>query len=393
MSARPRIPSYRLHKARGLAVVTLDGKDHYLGPYDSPESWEKYHRLIADHLANRGKPVLPPPTGEPLTIQRLCLAYSDFAETYYVKDGKPTAEVDCVTYALQRLIKLYGTTPAAEFGPKSLKLVRDEYIRDGQVRGTINNNVARIKRMFRWAVENELVPPSTHHALAAVAGLRKGRSAAKESTPVRPVDDAHITAALPFMAPAVQAMVRLQRLTGCRPGEVCQMRPCDIDRSGDVWCFRPQSHKTEHHDQDRRIFIGPQAQAILKPWLDRDPEAFCFSAAEMVAQQLREKHARRKVPLRYGNRPRTNRKRNPKRKAGRCYTRDSYRRAIERACTEAKVPAWSPNQLRHTRATELRRLHGLDAAQVVLGHTEAFVTQIYAERDFHKAEEVMRQVG
>jgi hypothetical protein len=71
--------------------------------------------------------VLPPPTGEPLTIQRLCLAYSDFAETYYVKDGKPTAEVDCVTYALQRLIKLYGTTSAAEFGPKALKLVRDEY--------------------------------------------------------------------------------------------------------------------------------------------------------------------------------------------------------------------------------------------------------------------------
>lgn len=127
MSARPRIPSYRRHKARGLAIVTLDGKDHYLGSYDSPESWEKYHRLIADHLANRGKPVLPPPTGEPLTIQRLCLAYSDFAETYYVKDGKPTAEVDCVTYALQRLIKLYGTTSAAEFGPKALKLVRDEY--------------------------------------------------------------------------------------------------------------------------------------------------------------------------------------------------------------------------------------------------------------------------
>ena len=61
--------------------------DHSLGLYDSPESWEKYHRLIADHPANGGKPVLPPPSGEPLTVQRLCLAYSDFAETYYVKDA------------------------------------------------------------------------------------------------------------------------------------------------------------------------------------------------------------------------------------------------------------------------------------------------------------------
>ena len=66
MSARPRIPSYRLHKARNVAVVTLDGKDHYLGQYDSPESWEKYHRLIADHLANRGQTVLPPPSGDRL---------------------------------------------------------------------------------------------------------------------------------------------------------------------------------------------------------------------------------------------------------------------------------------------------------------------------------------
>jgi hypothetical protein len=163
MSARPRIPSYRLHKARNVGVVTLDGKDHYLGPYDSPESWEKYHRLIADYLANGSKPVLPPPTDEVLTIQRLCLAYSDHAERYYVKDGKPTAEVDCITYALQRLIKLYGTTPAAEFGPKALKLVRDEYIHDGQVRGTINNNVARIKRMFQWAESEELVPKATYY--------------------------------------------------------------------------------------------------------------------------------------------------------------------------------------------------------------------------------------
>src|SRR5262245_39738028 len=40
-SAMPRTnrpPSYRLHKATGQAVVTLDDRDHYLGRYDSAES-------------------------------------------------------------------------------------------------------------------------------------------------------------------------------------------------------------------------------------------------------------------------------------------------------------------------------------------------------------------
>ena len=49
----PRHPSYRYHKARHCAVVTLDGKDHYLGAYNSPDSWETYHRLVAEWLVRR----------------------------------------------------------------------------------------------------------------------------------------------------------------------------------------------------------------------------------------------------------------------------------------------------------------------------------------------------
>ena len=41
-------PSYRFHKAWNCAVVSIDGKNHYLGPYHSPESFEKYNRLIAE---------------------------------------------------------------------------------------------------------------------------------------------------------------------------------------------------------------------------------------------------------------------------------------------------------------------------------------------------------
>ena len=63
-------------------------------------------------------------------------------------------------------------------------------------------------------------------------------------------------------------MVRLHLLTGMRPGEVCSMRLCDIDRSGDVWKYSPEGHKTEHHGRSRVILLGRKAQRILQPLLN-----------------------------------------------------------------------------------------------------------------------------
>ena len=112
-------------------------------------------------------------------------------------------------------------------------------------------------------------------------------------------------------------------------------------------------------------------------------------------------------------------KRKPKRKPGKKYATASYGRAIQRACNKAfphpelsKLRAtslsdqqkvelrqwqsehgWNPNQLRHAAATEIRRKFGLEAAQVILGHSQANVTQVYAERDIAKGVEVARRIG
>ncbi|MEO2092036.1 MAG: site-specific integrase [Gemmataceae bacterium] len=109
----------------------------------------------------------------------------------------------------------------------------------GWSRKRINQRVGHVRRAFKWGVENELVPPAVLHALAAVPGLQAGRTAARETTPVEPADDAVVDATLPFLRPAVAAMVRVQRLTGMRPGEVCQVRPADLDTGGPVWKFTP----------------------------------------------------------------------------------------------------------------------------------------------------------
>ena len=76
-----------------------------------------------------------------------------------------------------------------------------------------------------------------HQALRRVAGLRKGRSEARETTIVEPVAEESIRASLPHLSPQVAAMIQLQHLCGARPREVVSIRPCEVDTSGDVWLY------------------------------------------------------------------------------------------------------------------------------------------------------------
>ena len=247
--------------------------------------------------------------------------------------------------------------------------------------------------MFRWGCSQELVPASVLNALESVRGLAKGRTSARESAPIVPMADAIVEATLPFLPGVVADMVRLQRLTGARPEEICLLRPVDLSTQGEVWEYVPESHKTEHQNRSRVIFLGSRAQAILQPYLLREPTAFCFSPRESEKTRRLRRGQGRKTPLSCGNRPGTNRRRTPKCLPGERYSSDSYRRAIHRACKTANVPQWSPYRLRHRAATEIRRRFGLEAAQVVLGHSRASVTQIYAQRDLAKAAAVMHEVG
>jgi integrase len=396
------VPKYRPHLASGQAVVTIGGKDHYLGLYKSKASRIEYDRLVAEWLASGRQPLLGAGERDALSVAEVLLRYWNFAKTYYLKNGKPTSTLEWVKQAIRPLRRLYGRTLASQFGPLALKAVRQQMIDSGRLsRGTINKRIGTIKRIFAWAVSEELVPPSVHQGLQAVAGLRKGRCAAHESVAVTPVADRVVQATLPYLPEVVADMVRLQRLTGCRPGEVRIVRPCDVDTSADVWIYRPESHKTEHHGRERVICIGPKAQEVLRPYLLREKESYCFVPAESEKKRLVLQHQQRKTPLSCGNRPGTNRRRKPKKQPGDRYTTGSYRRAIDRAVDMANrqrngddpLPRWSPNQLRHSAATEIRRQFGLEAAQVALGHAAADITQVYAERDLALAVEVMRKIG
>ena len=302
-------PRYRRHRPSGQAVVTLDGHDHYLGIYGSKISRLEYDRLVGQWIANGRRSPTVAATVPDLTIVELTAAYMQHAATYYRDaDGNPTSELSALKLPLGVLVRLYGRTPAAAFGPLAMEAVRNEMIAKGWGRASINAHVGRLRRMFKWAVARELLPVTVHQSLTTVAGLRAGRTAARETGAIKPVPEAAVEATLPFLSPTVAAMVRVQLLTGARPGEVCSMRTGDLDRSGDVWRYRPAKHKTQHHGHSREIQIGPKAQAVLIPFLRTDPTAFLFSPAEADAAHRAKRSAARRTPASCGNVPGSNRK-------------------------------------------------------------------------------------
>lgn len=384
------VPRYRRHRASGQAVTTINCRDYYLGPYGTKASHLEYDRLIQEWLASGRSPSfgIDP---EAITIVELLAAYVPFAKRYY--GNTRHGEFVNMKRAVTSMLRLYGPTSAAAFGPLELKAVRQSLVSRKLGRTYINATVRRVVRVFRWAVAEGLLPPAVPLALAMVPGLRKGRSDARETDPVRPVDRTLVEATLPHLSPVVAAMVQLQMFCGARPGEICRLRPGDIDRGSDVWLARLCEHKTAHHDRERTIFIGPQGQSVLAPFLSRSADTPCFSPAEALAWIQSQRGARRKTPLSCGNRVGTNRQLQPRRQPGIQYTPQSYYYAIRRACSKAGLEQWSPGQLRHTAGTAIRKQFGLEGAQQILGHAQLSATQIYAERDLRFGIRIAREVG
>ena len=130
------------------------------------------------------------------------------------------------------------------------------------------------------------------------------------------------------------------------------MRPCDIDRGGSVWIYRPASHKTEHHDIERQVSLGPQAQRVLQQFLARNESAYLFDPREAIIESRRKQRQRSENP-----RVRARKKLNFRslRAISDHYTTKSYGHAIYTACKRAEISSWGPNRLRHNAATFLRR--------------------------------------
>jgi integrase len=427
---RPKnaVPQPRQHKGRAVLDVYENGtrRTRTLGSWGSYEAEAEYKRFLAEFATGTHDR----PTGPDLTVSEIALAFLKHADGHYRHpDGRPTSEIGNYRMAVRPLRELYGHALAREFGPKALKTLREHMVGLKWCRGQVNAAVGRVKRLFKWAASEELIPATVFHALQTVTGLRAGRSAARESEPVLPVDDATVDATLPFVNRHVRGLIEFQRLTGCRPGEACLLRRADIDTTAEVWEFRPQHHKNAHRGKARVIAIGPKAQQLLEEYFTDDPAVYLFSPRRAMEELRAARSANRATP-RFPSHMRRNaakRKAKPERAPDERYTTASYGRCVSRACDLAFPPPaplakrpdeiqsgwedrlsaghkaelavwqaahrWHVNQLRHTFATRVRKAHGLEAAQVLLGHSRADVTQIYAERNTELASRVAAKIG
>ncbi|WP_010581910.1 tyrosine-type recombinase/integrase [Schlesneria paludicola] len=338
------IPSYLLHQSSGQARVRVNGHDYLLGEYLSPESMVQYGALVA--RVNANLPPLSPlakSTSEEdpgPSVAELIVAFKAHAAKHYTKNGVPTSEIDCYEACYRILRPLYGLTPIKDFGPLALKAVRTKMIEKKWARSNINVMVGRVRRMWKFAVENEMVSVDVLTRLQSVSPLLRGRDHGAPDRPKRhAVDQVHIEAVRQRVRPLVRDLIDLQLATGARSGELLALTPAMIDRTKETWTTVLDDHKCAHHGLRRMIPFGKKAREIISKYLSDDPDKPLFDIE-----------------------------------------RTSYCRAVTRACTDAKIPRWSPHWLRHTYVTRARAELGVEAARAVAGHTTTDMTDVYSSQ-------------
>ncbi len=372
----------RLHSGSGQAYFLLPPgpgqpkRRYYQGHFfeegreePSPRTLDRAARWLAAYRRAGGAP-LDAEDADSITLAEVV----DRFLTSLERRGESTSELTHYRIALSQAIEVFGRSPAAAFGRAELRAVAEEMAKSRRWgRRTLNAYLQRIRRALREAAHQGLVPIEVSTQLIDPKGINISAREARafdlpEPRDVRPVSAAVIDATCEELPQTLAALVRLQRLTGARCGELVQLTAGLIDREPElppgapagVWTFEPPEHKTADRGQSRTIYIGPAAQRLLGPFIlkTQGPDEPVFATRE-----------------------------------GRPYSTRSVTQAIKRACARAGVEKWTAHRLRHTAATEIRRQYGIEGSRVTLEHSDAATTTIYAERDRAAAFKIASEVG
>ncbi|MGL6193529.1 MAG: hypothetical protein ACRC2T_01760, partial [Thermoguttaceae bacterium] len=256
-----------LCNSAGYAFFILPGTKQkvYCGRFGTPEAVENHLRKWNEYLVCLKTEHAPEKIT--ITVAILVSRFLKHAHEVYIKNGQSTKSFSGFVESARPLVRLYESLPVEQFGPVALKAVRQAILDSGVCRKTINRRINCVRQIFKWGVENELVPVTVWQALTAVAGLKIGRTCATEPEPVEPIPLEIVEKTLPHMPPMVADMVRIQLWSGMRPQDVCNMRICDLDTSGQIWKYIPHTHKTEHKGCTLVKAIGKRVQSILTPYL------------------------------------------------------------------------------------------------------------------------------
>lgn len=397
-----KVPKPFHHKAAGQDAVVIRDENNrrrmvYLGKHGSAEAANRYRELLGEHFA--GVPVLGvrdarsrADTSPWPTVAQLCASYLLHAERFYRDtEGRPTGEVTHATIAFRKLLDLHRDMPTDRMTIRDLLSVRDALVDyrgvqahgrrapSGLSRRTINDRMARIKRLFRWGVEQGLVPGAAWHELSALRGLPKGRSGVHDNPAVEAVPWSLVEATLPHLVPTFADLVRLQWWSGVRPAEALSLTRRQLDTTGETWFYRVAKHKGSWRGRERVVALGPKAREILRPRLRLELDAPMFSGADAWRERRALTRASRATPPTAQMHERDVRGDQHAQEVAAVLTVDEYRRAIHRACDAADLPRWSPHRLRHAAGTRIAREVGIEAARAALGHSDLSTTRRYAQ--------------
>lgn len=351
MTKKNAVPAYLLHQATGKARVRIDGKDYYLGEYGTDASRQQYGELIAKHCA--GLPIDPFAAGSSTSkgpsVAELLLAFKTHAESYYVKNGKRTAEVDCFYSVIRVARELYSATPVKLFSPQSLKACRTKFVENGWTRSFCNKSTNRLRQIFKWGVENGMVAVTVWQALKAVEPLKAGKTVAPDRKRRKAIPLETQEAAREKLCAEDQRFFDLLRYSGARPSELLGLTMADVDQTGDVWTAKLADHKCVHLDKDRTLYFGPRCQEVLKQ---------CPQQGRMFK-----------------------------------FRRSRFSDRLKKACTDAGIEPFVPYVLRHTAATMARDQISVEASQGLLGHSKPDMTAKYSRKMDTLAKKAAAAIG
>lgn len=428
---RKRNPAPQIHVHNGSvqARYTTDaGRQKVtLGREDDPKGWKAAHARLMLRLANDPNAVLHA-RGE-MVCSELAVEY--LAQYRSTPDRRRIVKRALMLWAGPG--SEFCRWPVRDFGSPQIEAFQTELIgttnpkykaaRRFYTATTINSYVGIVRAAFKYAVRKQWATYEQYESLGTVPGVRADHEGLQPVTHTVGIPLDRIRTIRPYLQPPPRAILDLQLLTGARPGVLFRLTAEMLVRGGVVdlpkvglinldelpgepWAYCPDKHKLAHKGKVSVILLGPEARAILDPFLvGRPADAPLFSPADAVQfmrakakaeraawnEQVRAKQVELGVKaaaaagwtMRFQNRKKA--VENPKRRPGGRYTRTSYRNAVIRACKAAGVPAFTPYRLRNTALQLAELATDLDGAAALAGHSSVVVTKRYTKRNIQRA--------
>jgi len=297
-----------------------------------------------------------------LLIREVIGMYIKHCNEYYDNGEGPTRQVGNIRSGLKPLGESMGGCALADLSGPRFANLRDEWARAGDVlRSTVNKRMQYVSQMIGWGNERGLVAATQLAEILNVRKIKSGRFGIRDGEPVGPANAQSVAAVMPMLTQSIRAMMEMVELTGMRPGEARLMR-ADLEPVNGhgqlVFRYSPSRHKSAHWGRRRRIFLVGRSHQLAVEQISTLIGSTLFSS---------ESKGYLFSPVENGRRP---------------YAANSVQQAVRRACEQAGVEKWAPNQLRHSYGTATRaKGYQLELIADLLGHADPRTTLIYAEPD------------